>query len=121
MSGNELIGTERKSLQLSLEPFQARGIYSSGRTVKLGVEMKTYKLGEALKAQRALRDAADLGEEAFPVQAFLGMISDEVEALRKRGKTDDEIAEIIEASSEIKISGVEISENYASPDKRHQH
>lgn len=81
--------------------------------------MKTYPLEEALKAQRALRDAANLGEEQFLIEAFVGMISDEVEALRKSGKTDDEIAQLIESSSRIKISGAEITENYASPGERH--
>lgn len=83
--------------------------------------MKTYSLEEALKAQKALRDAAGLGEEKFPIQAFVGMISDEVEALRKRGKSDEEIATLIESNSKIQISASEIAENYASPDERHQH
>ena len=83
--------------------------------------MKTYSLEEALKAQKALRDAAGLGEEKFPIQAFVGMISDEVEALRKRGKSDEEIATLIESNSGIQISAAEIAENYASPDERHQH
>lgn len=82
--------------------------------------MKTYPIEEALTAQRALRTGAGLGEEAFPIEAFVGMISDEVEALRKRGKTDHEIATIIEASSAIRISASEIAENYAPPESRHQ-
>ena len=85
------------------------------------MNMKSYPIEEALKAQRALRDAAGLGEEMFPIQAFVGMISDEVEALRKRGKTDEEIAEMIESNSRIKISGEEIAENYATPEERQQH
>jgi len=83
--------------------------------------MKTYPLEEALKAQKALRDAANLAEEKFPIQAFVGMISDEVEALRKRGKTDEQIAHLIESNSAIKITGKEITENYASPEQRRQH
>lgn len=83
--------------------------------------MKNYPIEEALKAQRALRDAAGLGEEKFPIQAFVGMISDEVETLRKRGKSDEEIAKLIEANSRIRISAEEIAENYASPEERHRH
>lgn len=83
--------------------------------------MKTYSLEEALRAQRALRTAAGLEEERFPIEAFVGMISDEVEALRKRGKSDQEIAELIQANSQIKINAEEIAENYASPEERHQH
>lgn len=49
-------------------------------------DMTSYPIEEALKAQKALRNAAGLGDEMFPIQAFAGMISDEVEALRNRGK-----------------------------------
>jgi hypothetical protein len=80
-----------------------------------GTEIKTYPLEEALKAQKALRDAANLDQESFPIQAFVGMISDEVEALRKMGKSDEEIARLIESESQIRVSGAEIAENYASP------
>lgn len=83
--------------------------------------MQMYPLDEALRAQKALREAADLGPEQFPVQAFVGMISDEIEELRKRGRSDEEIASLIETNSSIKITASEIAENYASPDDRHQH
>lgn len=55
------------------------------------IEMKTYPLDQALRAQRALRDAAGLGPETFPVEALVGMISDEIDHLRSQGKTDGEI------------------------------
>ena len=83
--------------------------------------MQMYPVEEAIRAQRALREAAGLGPEQFPIQAFVGMISDEVEQLRQRGKSDEEIASLIEASSNIKITASEIAENYASPEDRHQH
>ncbi len=82
--------------------------------------MKTYPIEEALRAQKALREAAGLGPEMFPVQAFVGMISDEVEQLRKQGKTDEDIARIIGSSSKIEITGSEVAEHYASPEDRHQ-
>ncbi|MEO8725855.1 MAG: hypothetical protein ABI383_06990 [Acidobacteriaceae bacterium] len=81
--------------------------------------MKTYPVEEAIRAQRALREAAGLGPEQFPIAAFVGMISDEIDELRKRGKSDEEIAKLIESSSAIKISASEIEENYASPKERH--
>ena len=81
-------------------------------------EPKTYPLEEALKAQKALRAQAGLGPEMFPIHAFVGMISDEVESLRKRGQTDDEIASIIRSSSSIEITGREIAEFYAPPEER---
>ncbi len=41
--------------------------------------MQMYPVEEAIRAQKALREAAGLGPEQFPIQAFVGMISDEVE------------------------------------------
>ena len=81
--------------------------------------MKLYPIEEALRAQKALREAAGLGPEQFPMQAFVGMISDEIDELRSRGKSDQDIATLIESNSDIKISAAEIEENYASPEQRH--
>jgi hypothetical protein len=78
-------------------------------------------LEEALKAQKALRAAAGLGEEQFPIQAFVGMISDEIDALRERGKNDSEIADLIRANSSIEITPAQIAEFYATPEERHGH
>jgi hypothetical protein len=80
---------------------------------------KTYPLEEAMRAQKALRSMAGLGPEQFPIQAFVGMISDEIETLRKQGRSDDEIAQAISNNSKIVITGAEIRENYASPEERH--
>ena len=82
---------------------------------------KLYPVEEAVKAQKSLRDAAGLEPEQFPIQAFVGMISDEIESLRKRGKSDEEIARIIRQNSTIEITAAEIAENYASPEERHPH
>ncbi len=79
----------------------------------------TYGLDDALKAQKALRDLAGLEPERFPMQAFVGMISDEVEQLRKLGHSDEEIAEVIRRNSSIEITASEIAENYAPPELRH--
>lgn len=81
--------------------------------------MKTYPIEEALRAQKALRDAAGLGPEMFPIEAFVGMISDEIENLRSRGKTDSEIAALIMENSTIEITAEEIFKNYASRQDRH--
>lgn len=79
---------------------------------------KTYSLEEVLQAQKALRTLGGLPSETFPVEAFVGMVSDEIEHLRKLGHSDEEIAKVITASSAIEISGQEIAENYASPQER---
>lgn len=77
-----------------------------------------YSLGESLKALHALREAAGMAPEEFPVEAFVGMISDEVEALRGLGRTDEEIVGLIRESSGIEITAGELRENYASPEER---
>ena len=79
---------------------------------------KSYPLEEALKAQNSLRAAAGLAPERFPIQAFVGMISDEIEVLRSQGKGDEEIASIIRTSSNIEISAAQIADNYAPPEAR---
>ena len=84
-------------------------------------EMKFYPVEEAVRAQKALREMAGLGPEMFPVQAFVGMISDEVETLRNQGRTDAQIAAAIAASSKIEITAEEIGAHYASPEERHGH
>ncbi len=84
-------------------------------------EPRMYPVEEAIKAQKALRSAAGLGPEEFPIQAFVGMISDEIESLRKRGKSDEEIASVIQQNSAIEITAQQIAENYASTEERHQH
>ena len=81
--------------------------------------MESYPLEQALRAQKALRDAAGLAPEMFPVQAFVGMISDEIEHLRSQGKSDADIADLISKSSEIRITAAEITDNYASAEDRH--
>jgi hypothetical protein len=83
--------------------------------------VKSYSLEEAVLAQRVLREAAGMGAEMFSVGAFVGMISDEIEALRASGKTDGEIAELIRGNSSIEITAEEIAENYASPEERSGH
>jgi hypothetical protein len=55
----------------------------------------------------------------FPVQAFIGMVSDEIEVLRGQGKTDEDIAALIRTHSGIELSASDIAENYATPDQRH--
>jgi hypothetical protein len=79
---------------------------------------KTYSLQEALQAQSALRAAAGLESERFPVSAFVGMISDEIEILRRQGRSDDDIAGLISKQSPIAISSADIAANYAPPEDR---
>ena len=81
-------------------------------------EARFFRLDEALLALGSLREAAGLAPEMFPVQAFVGMISDEVETLRRQGRTDEEIVEVIRASSGIDLSVAELRNNFASAEER---
>lgn len=82
---------------------------------------QAYEISEALKAQKAMREAAGLPQELFPVEAFVGMVSDEIESLRKTGRTDEEIAAIIRGSSAIDVSAEQIAAFYAPPEARGHH
>jgi hypothetical protein len=79
---------------------------------------KTYTLEDARTAQKILRDKAGLPEEQFPIRAFVGMLCDEIEALRGQGVTDEEMSQLLEANSSIHISGEEIAYNYEPPEDR---
>ena len=69
-------------------------------------------------AQIEMRAALGLEEERFPLPAFIGMVSDEIEQLRAQGYTDTDIAELIEAASRVAITAEDIGLHYASPEAR---
>jgi hypothetical protein len=79
---------------------------------------KNYSLKEALTALESLRHAAGLPPETFPIEAVVGMISDEIDELRKLGKSDEDIADIIRNSSTIDITAKQIANNYVAPAER---
>ncbi len=70
---------------------------------------------------KALHDASGLGPEQFPLPVFVGIISDEVEALRRQARSNADIAAMIQAASSIQISAAEFTELYATPEERHAH
>ncbi len=84
------------------------------------LEEKSYPVEEAVRAQKALRQLAGLKPEMFPIQAFVGMISDEIETLRTLGFSDGEIAQAITANSNIAVTAHEIAAYYAPPEQRYQ-
>ena len=78
-----------------------------------------FTLPEALGAQKHLRDALGLGEERFPIPAFVNMISDEIEQLRTAGRTDDDIAALIEEASGHALTRQDIGRYYTTVEDRH--
>ena len=75
----------------------------------------TFSLEEAIRAQRRLREALGLGEERFPVPAFVEMIGDEIEAMRGAGRSDQEIADIVAEATGRRIEPGEIGRHHAAP------
>ena len=78
----------------------------------------TYSLEQSLQALNALREAAGSPPEQFPLPAFVGMLSDEIETLRSQGKSDAEISTLIHQSSGIDITPQQLADNYAPPAQR---
>ena len=78
----------------------------------------TFTTEHLVAVQKTLRDALHLSPEAFPLQAFVGMISDEIEQLRSRGMSDEEIAALVVKATAIPVSGEAIRLYYAPPEAR---
>lgn len=57
-------------------------------------EAAGFTLDQALRARSALRREAGMGEERFPLAGLVEMIGDEIEALRRAGRDDAEIARL---------------------------
>jgi hypothetical protein len=73
---------------------------------------------EAVAVQRAMRAELGLGPEAFPLPAFVGMISDEIDQLRAAGRSDEEVAALIARTIGREVSAGAISAHYASRGER---
>ncbi|MBJ6123298.1 hypothetical protein [Sphingomonas mollis] len=84
-------------------------------------DVPSFTLPEALRAQQHLRETLGLGEERFPVPAFVNMISDEIEQLRDTGRSDAEIAALIEQASGHELSPDDLARYYTPADERHGH
>lgn len=80
-----------------------------------------FDLEDGMRAQRALREALGLGPERFPLPAFIGMLSDEIEQMRAAGRSDADVSRIIETATGQRIEPSEIARHYASPEARHPH
>ena len=81
----------------------------------------TFSLDDAMRAQGALRRSLGLGPERFSLAAFVGMISDEIQALREAGRSDDEIVAVIQAATDRSIDPADLARFYASAAERRSH
>jgi hypothetical protein len=77
-----------------------------------------FTIEQAIGAQRALRAALGLGDEIFPLPAFVGMISDEIEQMREAGHSDAGVIRIIADATGRTITGDDLARYYAPPDRR---
>ncbi len=81
----------------------------------------TFKLGEALAAQDAMRRSLGLAEELFPVEAFIGMISDEIEESRRAGRSDRAIVDLVRDTTGKTVTVEDIARYYVPPEERPGH
>ena len=82
-------------------------------------EEQTFSAHEAVAVQRELRRSLGLGAESFPLPAFVGMISDEIEQFRSAGKSDADIAAVIKNTVGRDVNPGDIAQFYAPPEERH--
>ena len=76
---------------------------------------------DALATTASLRRALGLEPELFPVQAFIGMISDEIEQCRERGQDDAAIAALVSKVTGKAVTADLIARFYAPPEERGFH
>ena len=81
----------------------------------------TFTLQEAIEAQRALRSLIGMTEEVFSVDAFVGMISDEIESSREAGYDGQSISDLIRQTAGKTVTVEEICAFYATPEQRQGH
>ncbi len=62
-----------------------------------------YSLDQALRARSVLRSAAGLGEETFNENELVGMLSDEIRALRDKGSSEEDIAGILQTQADVRV------------------
>ena len=74
----------------------------------------TFSVDDTAVAQRTLRAAMGLGPQAFAAAAFIGMLSDEIEQLRRLDKSDAEIARLIGDAVGKEVTPAMIERHYVS-------
>ena len=80
-----------------------------------------FSVQEAVTVQRELRRALGMEAETFPLPAFIGMISDEIEQFRAAGRSDADIARLIKGTIGRDIDPADIERFYAPPEARAGH
>ncbi len=81
-------------------------------------ETSSFTAEQAAAANTRLRAALGFEPERFTMQQFVGMISEEIEQLRAAGKTDDEIARLLEREVGVRVSPDSLRRYYADESER---
>lgn len=74
--------------------------------------MAQFNITQAMKAQAALRAAAGEGEETFDEKQLVGMLSDEIRALRDSGATDGQISALLKTRADVDLDAETIGRFY---------
>lgn len=82
-------------------------------------DQPTFSIDEAIRAQRALRQALGLGDERFEVSELVEMISDEIEQMKDDGKSSADIVAVIAEATGHCIDPANIDRHYVPADARH--
>ena len=83
--------------------------------------MASYDLEQALKARAVLRSAAGSEEEQFDDEQLVGMLSDEIRALRNTGSSDEQIAALLKSDASITVSPETITKYYVDTSAYENH
>lgn len=79
----------------------------------------TFSVREAVAVQAELRRSLALNPEQFPLPAFIGMISDEIDQFRDAGRSDADVVALIKSTIGRDITVADIERFYASPQARY--
>lgn len=80
----------------------------------------TFSARQAIAVQEEMRRSLKLEpEEQFPLPAFIGMISDEIDQFRHSGHSDAEIVALIKSTIGRDINLADIERFYAPPQSRY--
>ena len=77
-----------------------------------------FTVDQAVGAQGALRHALGLAPETFPLPAFIGMISDEIQQMREAGRSDTDILAIVAEATGVTVAADDLNRFYAPPEQR---
>ena len=80
--------------------------------VSFGMTEASLDAHQIAAAQTELRAALGLPPETFPVSSFISMVSDEIEQLRAQGRSDADIAALIQTAGGVTVSARDVSQHY---------